>query len=170
MFNIQHLLVYKLSIMFVSRMEYFVVLITCFIATIVSQTIQQVKMSSILCILISLITFQTKITEVFLSIQNYSMLLLNGAFGAEDKQQWLSMMAIIVGKLLILLPFHIVIKIIIILTKKAGGGEKQDDGKERSLKIGIADVGTRLVVKNVFIVTIILSIIMALTVKIKIIT
>lgn len=159
--------------MFVFRTEYYVVLITSISATIVPQTIQQVKMSSIMCILISLITFQTKTTRVLLLIQNYSKLLLKGVFDAEDKQQWSSIMAIIVGKLLILLPFHIVIKIIIILTKKTGGGGKQDGGKERSLKLGIAVVGTRLVVlivKNVFIVTIILSIIMALTVKIKTIT
>jgi len=96
-------------------------------------------------------------------------MLLNGAFGVEDKQKWLTMMTVTLGTLSILLLLNIVIITIIALTKKTGGGGKQDGEKEEGLKIRVA-VGTKLillVVKNILTVIISLSIILALIVKMK---
>ncbi|XP_016659491.1 protein kinase C-binding protein NELL1 isoform X5 [Acyrthosiphon pisum] len=157
----------------VHRTEYYVVLTTCTTAIIVLLPVHQInhqlQTSTIMCLLISLITFLTKIPVVNLPIRNYSQMLLNGVFDVEDKQKWLTMMTVTLGTLSILLLLNIVIITIIALTKKTGGGGKQDGEKEEGLKIRVA-VGTKLivlVVKNILTVIISLSIILALIVKMK---
>ncbi|XP_060856782.1 protein kinase C-binding protein NELL1-like isoform X5 [Metopolophium dirhodum] len=157
----------------VHRTEYYVVLTTCTTAIIVLLPVHQInhqlQTSTIMCLLISLITFLTKIPVVNLPIRNYSQMLLNGVFGVEDKQKWLTMMTVTLGTLSMLLLLNIVIITIIALTKKTGGGGKQDGEKEEGLKIRVA-VGTKLivlVVKNILTVIISLSIILALIVKMK---
>lgn len=158
--------------MFVFRTEYYVVLMTCTTAITVllpeQQTIQQAKTWTLICLLFSLIIFQSKTPVVSLPLQNYNQIFLNEVFGTGDKHLWLTTTEVVIGILSILLMLNIVLITITILTKKTGGGGKQDDGKGEGLRIRIA-VGTKLVVlvvKNILIV-IILSIVMALIVKMK---
>ncbi|XP_025418188.1 protein kinase C-binding protein NELL1-like isoform X2 [Sipha flava] len=138
----------------VHRTEYYVVLLTCTTAIKVllpeqQAIMQRTKTSATMCLLISLVVFQTKtpsaaaavaaaatVAEASLPrIRHYGKTLMSGAFGIGDRLKWSPTAGTL--SMLLLLNTAIII-IIIILTKKTGGGGRRDDGKGEGLRIRVA--------------------------------